>query len=94
MLPTKFRVNWPFSSGEEVQKRFLRQLPWQFLAVKIRQNSKMKIHNIEFKILQNADDISIFLDGSSDALNCTIIKLDKFANVLGLKINFDKTQVV
>ena len=23
-LPTKFRVNWPFGSGEEVQNKFLR----------------------------------------------------------------------
>ena len=29
MLPTKFRVNWPFSSGEEAKNRFSRWLPWQ-----------------------------------------------------------------
>ena len=69
----------------------------EFLAVKIRQNKKIKgikINNKEFKISQYADDTSIFLDGSSDALNCTLIKLDKFADISGLKINFDKTQVV
>ena len=38
--------------------------------------------------------IYLFLDRSSDALNCTLIELDKFANVSVLKINFDKTQVV
>ena len=68
-----------------------------FLAIKIRQNSKIKgikIHETEFKISQYADDTSIFLDGSSGALNCTLTELDKFANVSGLKINFDKTQVV
>ena len=27
ILPTKFPVNWPFSSKEEVQNRFLRQQP-------------------------------------------------------------------
>ena len=27
-LPTKFLVNWPFSSREEAQNRFSRQLPW------------------------------------------------------------------
>ena len=69
----------------------------EFLAIKIRQNSKIKgikTHNTEFKISQYADDTSIFLDGSSDALNCTLIELDKFANVSGLMINFDKTQIV
>ena len=29
MLPTKFRVNWPFSSEEEVKNRFSRWPPWQ-----------------------------------------------------------------
>ena len=69
----------------------------EFLAIKIRQNTKIKgikINNKEFKISQYADDTSIFLDGSSDALNCTLIELDKFADISGLKINFDKTQVV
>ena len=29
MLPTKFQVNWPFGSGEEVKNRFSSWLPWQ-----------------------------------------------------------------
>ena len=29
MTPTKFRVNWPFGSGEEVKNRFSRWLPWR-----------------------------------------------------------------
>ena len=29
MLPTTFRVNWPFSSGEEAKNRFSRWLPWR-----------------------------------------------------------------
>ena len=29
MLPTKFRVNWPFGSGEEAKNRFSRWWPWQ-----------------------------------------------------------------
>ena len=29
MLPTKFRVNWPFGSREEAKNRFSRWLPWQ-----------------------------------------------------------------
>ena len=28
-LPSKFGVNWPFSSGEEAQNRFSRWLPWR-----------------------------------------------------------------
>ena len=29
VLPTKFQVNWPFSSGEEAKNRFSRWLPWR-----------------------------------------------------------------
>ena len=28
MLPTKFRIKWPFSSGEEAKNRFTRWLSW------------------------------------------------------------------
>ena len=28
MLPTKFRVKWPFSSGTEAKNRFSRWLSW------------------------------------------------------------------
>ena len=29
MLATKFRVKWPFGSGEEAKNRFSRWLPWR-----------------------------------------------------------------
>ena len=29
MLPTKFRVNWPFGSGKEAKNRFSRWRPWR-----------------------------------------------------------------
>ena len=29
MLPSKFEVNWSFSSEEEVKNRFSRWLPWR-----------------------------------------------------------------
>ena len=35
MLPTKFRVNWPFSSGEQAKNRFSRWLPWRHLGYPI-----------------------------------------------------------
>ena len=69
----------------------------EFLAVKIRQNRNIKgihINDTEYKISQYADDTSMFLDGSSESLNNTLSELEKTANISGLKINFDKTQVV
>ena len=69
----------------------------EFLAIKIRHNKNIKgihINGTEFKISQYADDTSIFLDGSTESLNQTLLELEFFANISGLKINFDKTQVV
>ncbi|MCG7891056.1 MAG: reverse transcriptase family protein, partial [Candidatus Thiodiazotropha endolucinida] len=69
----------------------------EFLAVKIRQNkniSGIKIKDLEFKISQYADDTSMFLDGSSESLIQALNELDRFANISGLKINYEKTQVV
>ena len=48
----------------------------------------------EFKISLFADNTSIFLYGLNDSLNNTPYELERFAKISGLKINFDKTQVV
>ena len=69
----------------------------EFLSTVIRKNKKIKgifLNGEEFKVSQFADDTSIFLDGSSQSLNCTLEELDKFAKISGLKINFDKTQLI
>ena len=69
----------------------------EFLANKIRHNKNIKginIKNSEHKISQYADDTSIFLDGSEKSLNELLKELELFARMSGLKVNFDKTQLV
>ena len=69
----------------------------EILAIKIRNNKNIKgikINNIEFKLSQYADDTSAILDGSETSLNETLNELSWFAIMSGLKVNFDKTQVV
>ena len=69
----------------------------EILAIKIRNNMNIKgikINNIEFKLSQYADDTSAILDGSDSSLNEALNELSWFANISGLKVNFDKTQVV
>ena len=45
-------------------------------------------------ISQYTDDTSVFLDGSEKSLNEMLKELEDFANISGLKINFEKTQLV
>ena len=69
----------------------------EILAARIRNNKKIKgikIDNVEFKLSQYADDTSAFLDGSKTSLEETLTELELFADISGLKINYDKTQVV
>jgi hypothetical protein len=65
-----------------------------------------KFHDIESKafsksinknkpeISQFADDTSVILDGSEESLNETLLELEWFKKISGLKINFSKTQVI
>ena len=69
----------------------------EILAIKIRNNKNIKgitIGNNEYKLSQYADDTSAILDGSDKSLNETLSELSFFSKYSGLKVNFDKTQVV
>ena len=69
----------------------------EFLAHRIRKNDKIlgiKVNGVEFKISQYADDTSVMLDGSDESLNETLSELENYAKMSGLKVNFDKTQLV
>ena len=69
----------------------------EFLSTKLRKNKNIKgikIELKEFKISQFADDTTVILDGSDDSLNHTLEELEKFSKISGLKINYDKTQIV
>ena len=63
----------------------------------IRSNKIIKgifINNKEYKLSQHADDTSVILDGSENSLRETLNVLHDFSIISGLKVNFDKTQVV
>ena len=69
----------------------------EILAIRLRNNKNIKGINIgetEFKVSQFADDTSVFLDGSDNSLNETLNELSWYANISGLNVNFEKTQVI
>ena len=69
----------------------------EILAIKIRNDKDIKgisIDRFEYKISQYADDTTIMLDGSEKSLNKSLFTLSWYEKISGLKINFDKTQVI
>ena len=69
----------------------------EILSIKIRNNRNIKgicINGIEYKISQFAYDTTLLLDGSEDTVNKTIDILYHFSQFSGLKINFEKTNVI
>ena len=52
------------------------------------------IGNHTYKLTQFADDTTIFLDGSVDALQATLNVLETFGSFSGLRMNTEKTKVI
>ena len=69
----------------------------EILAQGIRNNTKIegiKIGRKEFKIKQYADDTHIFIQYASNLLTELVNTFVEYSNICGLKINFDKTEVM
>ena len=69
----------------------------EILAIRIRNNKNIKgisMNENEFKLTQFADDTAVILDGSEPSLKETLNELSFYAKISGLKVNFEKTQVV
>ena len=69
----------------------------EILAILVRKNNEITgitIDDTEYIISQYADDTSLILDGSSESLDAFLRTLQHFAEISGLKMNVDKTEVV
>ena len=66
------------------------------LLIKKRQDIKgiRLADNVEALLSQFADDTSLFLDGSQKSFEACISCLEDFTKLSGLKMNFEKTQIV
>ena len=54
----------------------------------------IKIGNTDCKLSQYADDTTMILDGSEHSFSKTLDLFDKFANISGLKVNYEKTEAL
>ena len=69
----------------------------QILSLMISQNPNIMgitIDGVEFKIIQYADDTTLFLDGSLESLTSALNILDIFGSLSGLKVNKEKTKII
>ena len=69
----------------------------EVLANTIRKDENIhgnNIINVEYKLSQYADDTTMILDDSELSLSRTLLVLDNFTNLSGLKINYKKTKVL
>ena len=69
----------------------------EILAMQTRDNAKIEgidVGNKNFKILQYADDTQLFTKFKADSINAILKTFGEFTNVSGLKINFDKLEVL
>ena len=100
-------INGGFRSNFFVPTRGLKQgcplSPYQFLllieiiALKIKQNDKIKgitINGVKKMLGQFADDLWTASEYDHDSFNETISCFQKFGQSTGLKINYDKTEIL
>ena len=69
----------------------------EILAILVQNANDIKginIDGVEYLISQYADDTSYMLDGSPKSLNNTLLILEYYANISGLKLNYAKTKVI
>ena len=68
----------------------------ELFAAKIRSNMSIQgivLGDREHKISQYADDTILYLNGTEQSLNEALSTLNKFEQISGLKVNFDKSKV-
>ena len=69
----------------------------EILGILVRNSKEIKgitIDDTEFVLSQYADDTSLILDGSPESLDASLLGLQLYAEISGLKINIEKTSVI
>ena len=69
----------------------------EILADAIRKKQRIKgieINGIDFKLSQYADDTTLILDGSEESFLESVILIETFGNISGLRLNIKKTEAL
>ena len=69
----------------------------EILADAIRKKQTIKgieINGIDFKLSQYADDTTLILDGSEKSFLESVILIETFGNISGLRLNIKKTEAL
>lgn len=75
---------------------FLALLVMEVLSIRIRSNVKIKgikINEHEYKLVQFADDLTMFLQFDQEVLAEVIRTFDRFRQETNFKVNYDKTSI-
>ncbi|XP_071161010.1 uncharacterized protein [Mytilus edulis] len=91
-----FRVERGCGQGDTLSPNLF-LLCAEILGILVRNNNDIKgitIDDTEFILSQYADDTSLILDGSPSSLDASLRILQFYAEISGLKINLDKTNVI
>ena len=92
-----FQVQRGVRQGDPLSP-YLYLISAEILSLLIKKNKDIKgitlKDNVEALLSQFADDTSLFLDGSQKCFEACIRCLEDFTKLSGLKMNFEKTQIV
>ena len=69
----------------------------EILAEAIRNKKEIKgikIYNTEVKVSQYADDTTLILDGTEESVRASLLLIEAFGNISGLRLNNEKTEAL
>jgi hypothetical protein len=91
-----FKLNRGVRQGDPLSP-YLYLLCAEILSKMLRENKKIRgigLRDQDVLLSQFADDTALYLDGSEESFVEAVRMLTRFADVSGLRINYEKTQVV
>ena len=96
ILSEKIKIERGCKQGDPISS-YLFLTAAEILAIVIKINPEIigiKVNMKEFKLMQFADDTTLFLDGTQHSLQAALNTLEIFGNFSGLRMNKEKTKII